>query len=150
MFGNFFSHLGPRILVLFSLFSGMLGDCGPPPVLKYAKPFDPITSSYKPSESVTYGCLPGYKEDHSKKYIVHCLADSEWEQIEEFCERGCETPQETRFTVVDQDYILFYPVGSVVNHVCHRGAEHIPGHPKRPATTCLSNYTWSPVPVFCK
>ncbi|XP_063155898.1 complement receptor type 1-like [Candoia aspera] len=150
MFGNFFSHLGPRIWVLFPLFSGILGDCSPPPALKFAKPYKPIKSSYKPFESVVYECLPGYEQNHSKKYITTCFPDTGWNHIEEFCERGCETPQETRFTVVEHYDLSFYSVGSVVNHICHRSAEHIPGHPKRPAITCLSNYTWSPVPVFCK
>lgn len=150
MLGNFFSHLGPRILVLFSLFSGVLADCGPPPVLKFAKPYDSIKSSYNLFESVSYECLPGYEQNHSKIYIAVCFPDRGWNPMEEFCERGCETPRETRFTVVEQYDLSFYPVGSVVNHICHRSAEHIPGHPKRPAITCLSNYTWSPLPVFCK
>ncbi|KAG8132037.1 hypothetical protein E2320_009919, partial [Naja naja] len=111
-------------------------DCGPPPVLKYAKPYDPIKSVYKPFESVAYKCLPGHEEDQNKPFIAIC---------------GCESPQETRFSVVsDDDFLYFYPVGSVVHHICHRSAEHILGHPKRPAITCLSNYTWTSVPVFCK
>uniref|UniRef100_A0A8C6XAX7 Sushi domain-containing protein n=1 Tax=Naja naja TaxID=35670 RepID=A0A8C6XAX7_NAJNA len=152
MFRNFFSHLGPRIVVLFfSLFSGVLGDCGPPPVLKYAKPYDPIKSVYKPFESVAYKCLPGHEEDQNKPFIAICFPDKGWNTLEEFCERGCESPQETRFSVVsDDDFLYFYPVGSVVHHICHRSAEHILGHPKRPAITCLSNYTWTSVPVFCK
>ncbi|XP_060545714.1 C4b-binding protein alpha chain isoform X2 [Pantherophis guttatus] len=149
MFGNVFSHLGPRILVLFSLFSGVLGDCGPPPVLKNARPFDPIKSTYKPHESVVYTCLPDYREDHTKPYMTVCSPDKGWKPLEEFCERGCEGPYATRFSIVEE-FLPFYPVGTVVHHVCHRSAEHIPGHPKRPPITCLSDYTWSPVPVFCK
>ncbi|XP_070797665.1 membrane cofactor protein-like isoform X4 [Pituophis catenifer annectens] len=149
MFGNVFSHLGPRILVLFSLFSGVLGDCGPPPVLKNARPFDPIKSTYKPHESVVYTCLPDYREDHTKPYMTFCSPDKGWKPLEEFCERGCEGPYATRFSIVEE-FLPFYPVGTVVHHVCHRSAEHIPGRPKRPPITCLSDYTWSPVPVFCK
>ncbi|XP_015672468.1 complement component receptor 1-like protein [Protobothrops mucrosquamatus] len=150
MFGDFFSHLAPRILVLFSLFSGMLGDCGPPPVLKHAMPYDPVKSIYKPYESVTYKCLPGYTENHDKNHIATCFPEAGWNPMEEFCESGCEGPRETRFSVVDDEFLHFYPVGSVVHHICHRSAEHIPGHPKRLAITCLSDYTWSSVPVFCK
>ncbi|KAM3841156.1 complement component receptor 1-like protein isoform 2-T2 [Vipera latastei] len=150
MFGDFFSHLAPTILVLFSLFSGILGDCGPPPVLKNAVPYEPVKSIYKPYESVTYKCLPGYKENLDKKYIATCFPETGWNPMEEFCESGCGSPRETRFSVVDDEFLHFYPVGSVVYHICHRSAEHIPGRPKRPAITCLSNYTWSPAPVFCK
>ncbi|XP_013928430.1 PREDICTED: complement decay-accelerating factor transmembrane isoform-like [Thamnophis sirtalis] len=149
MIGNFFSHLGPRILVLFSLFSGVLGDCGPPPRLKNAEPFDPIKPSYKPYEYVVFKCLPGYREDSSKPYMTTCSPDKGWNPLEEFCERGCKNPRETRFSVV-VEFLRFYPVGTVVHHVCHRSAIHIPGRPERPAITCLSNYTWSSVPVFCK
>ncbi|KAK9404548.1 complement component receptor 1-like [Crotalus adamanteus] len=128
----------------------MLGDCGPPPVLKHAMPYDPVKSIYKPYQSVTYRCLPGYRENHEKKHIATCFPETGWNSMEEFCESGCESPRETRFSVVDDEFLHFYPVGSVVHHICHRSAEHIPGHPKRPAITCLSNYTWSSVPVFCK
>ncbi|XP_070601676.1 complement component receptor 1-like protein [Erythrolamprus reginae] len=150
MFGNFFPHLRPRILVLFSLFSGVQGDCGPPPVLKYARTYDPIKSVYKPRESVFYECLPGYRQDMSKPFIAHCSSDKGWNPLEEFCERGCEAPRETRFSVVTDTFLSFYPVGTVVPYVCHRSAYVIPGHPERTASTCFSNYTWSSVPVFCK
>ncbi|XP_070601679.1 complement decay-accelerating factor, GPI-anchored-like isoform X3 [Erythrolamprus reginae] len=124
MFRNFFPHLRPRILVLFSLFSGVQGDCGPPPVLKYTYTFDPIKSVYKPREAVVYTCLPGYRQDNSKPFIAYCSSDKGWNTLEEFCE--------------------------LVPYVCHRSAYVIPGHPERTASTCFSNYTWSSVPVFCK
>ncbi|KAH0618910.1 hypothetical protein JD844_018444 [Phrynosoma platyrhinos] len=126
------------------------GDCGPPPKLNNAIPYNKLhEESFLPMQSVNYKCLDGFYNIYGKLDIVTCLPDSQWSPIEEFCERICVNPPRSRFArMKSEDIMPFYPAESKVSFICRPGYNTIPGI--NSVITCLKNYTWTALPVFCE
>ncbi|XP_042319682.1 complement decay-accelerating factor, GPI-anchored-like [Sceloporus undulatus] len=65
------------LLLLLVLLSGIRGDCGPPPKLNNAIPYNkPHGESFLPMQSVNYKCLAGFYNIYGKLDVVTCLPDS--------------------------------------------------------------------------
>ncbi|XP_042319675.1 complement decay-accelerating factor-like [Sceloporus undulatus] len=144
------SRRSPTLFVLFPLLSLIRGDCGPPPKLNNAIPVDKVDGeSFHPNQSVTYTCLDGFYNIYGKLDIVTCLPDSHWSFIEEFCERVCRRPPRFKFARAKPEDIKPYsPAKTRVTYVCRPGYDTIPGI--NSVITCLENYTWTALPVFCE
>ncbi|KAH0618906.1 hypothetical protein JD844_018440 [Phrynosoma platyrhinos] len=128
----------------------ILGDCGPPPKLSNAIPLNKVDgASFRPNQSVTYRCLDGFYNVYGKLDIVTCLPDTQWTVIEEFCERVCTRPPRFKFARAKaEDIKPYHPAKTRVTYVCRPGYNTIPGI--NSVITCLENYTWSALPVFCE
>nr|XP_016850968.1 PREDICTED: complement decay-accelerating factor, GPI-anchored-like isoform X3 [Anolis carolinensis] len=138
------------LLGLFSLLSGIGGDCGPPPKLNNAVPNEKLLGeSFPHMKSVTYKCLDGFYNIYGKLDVVTCLSDSQWTPIEEFCERSCVDPPRSRFARINpKDIKTYYPAESKVSFTCRPGYNTIPEVGS--TVTCFTNYTWTALPVFCE
>ncbi|XP_008113884.2 complement decay-accelerating factor isoform X2 [Anolis carolinensis] len=148
MLGSFLSPRSPTLLGLFSLLSGIQGDCGPPPKLSNAIPLN-NAESFPHMESVTYRCLDDFYNVYGKLDVATCLSDSTWTSIEEFCERTCPGPPRFRFAKIKDGVIeTYHPAKTSVTYVCRPGHDTIPGI--NSVITCLDNYTWTTLPVFCE
>nr|XP_003224075.1 PREDICTED: complement decay-accelerating factor isoform X1 [Anolis carolinensis] len=148
MLGSFLSPRNPTLLGLFSLLSGIQGDCGPPPKLSNAIPLN-NAESFPHMESVTYRCLDDFYNVYGKLDVATCLSDSTWTSIEEFCERTCPGPPRFRFAKIKDGVIeTYHPAKTSVTYVCRPGHDTIPGI--NSVITCLDNYTWTTLPVFCE
>ncbi|XP_053098629.1 complement receptor type 1-like isoform X4 [Hemicordylus capensis] len=139
-----------RFLVFFALLSGIQGDCGAPPKLINAIPkVDIHGKSFPPGTTVIYKCLDNFYNIHAKSDVVTCLAESKWTNIEEFCERSCLDPPRVQFANMrEEDKQSYYTAGTTVTYICRNTHSIIPGIDS--VITCLDNYTWTAVPVFCK
>ncbi|XP_067324168.1 complement decay-accelerating factor-like isoform X1 [Anolis sagrei] len=148
MLGSFLSPSNPTLLGLFSLLSGIQGDCGPPPKLSNAIPLN-NAERFLPMESVTYRCLDDFYNVYGKLDVATCLSDSTWTSIEEFCERICPVPPRFRFARIKDGVMeTYYPAKTRLTYVCRPGYDTIPGIDS--VITCLDNYTWTALPVFCE
>ncbi|XP_061486595.1 complement receptor type 1 [Rhineura floridana] len=142
--------LAPGGFVVFALLPGILGDCEPPPKLSNAVPRENTDDkNFPPGTSVVYKCLPDFYNVHAKVDVVTCLPHSQWSPMEDFCERSCHSPPRRRFAQIKEGQLKdYYTAMTTVAYICRQGYDTIPGI--NPVVTCLENYTWTPVPVFCK
>ncbi|KAH0618908.1 hypothetical protein JD844_018442, partial [Phrynosoma platyrhinos] len=126
------------------------GDCGSLPKLSNAVPYKKVDRErFRRMESVSYECLSGFYNVHGKIDVVICLPDSTWSPIEEFCERVCPSPPRFTFARAKAEDINSYHTAKTrLTYVCRPGYNTIPGI--NSVTTCLENYTWSALPVFCE
>ncbi|XP_033009862.1 complement receptor type 1 [Lacerta agilis] len=142
--------LCPRLLLLSSLLSGVLSDCGPPPVIHNAVPNKNIEgASFPPDSTVIYKCVGNFFNIYGKIDVVTCLQNSSWTHIEQFCVGSCMSPPRSAFAQLKKGQRKdYYPAKTTVAYLCRRGYDTIPEI--TPVITCRENYTWTQIPDFCK
>ncbi|XP_033053890.1 complement decay-accelerating factor isoform X4 [Trachypithecus francoisi] len=141
----------PRLLLLLLLcLPAVWADCGPPPAVPNAQPSLEGRTSFPEDTIVTYKCDESFMKIPGKQDSVICLQNSQWSDIEEFCNRSCDAPTRLNFASLKQLYITqnYFPVGTVVEYECR------PGYRRDPSLlaklTCLQNLKWSTAAEFCK
>uniref|UniRef100_A0A7N9DDA3 Complement decay-accelerating factor n=1 Tax=Macaca fascicularis TaxID=9541 RepID=A0A7N9DDA3_MACFA len=142
----------PRLLLLLLLLClpAVWADCGPPPAVPNAQPALKGLTSFPENTVITYRCDENFMKIPGKQDSVMCLPDSQWSDIEEFCNRSCGAPTRLKFASLKQLYIpqSYFPVGTVVEYECR------PGYRRDPSLlaklTCLQNLKWSTAAEFCK
>ncbi|KAL4828577.1 hypothetical protein H8958_014099 [Nasalis larvatus] len=141
----------PRLLLLLLLcLPTVWADCGPPPAVPNAQPSLEGRTSFPEDTIVTYKCDESFMKIPGKQDSVICLQNSQWSDIEEFCNRSCDAPTRLNFASLKQLYITqnYFPVGTVVEYECR------PGYRRDPSLlaklTCLQNLKWSTAAEFCK
>uniref|UniRef100_A0A8I5NCX7 Complement decay-accelerating factor n=1 Tax=Papio anubis TaxID=9555 RepID=A0A8I5NCX7_PAPAN len=141
----------PRLLLLLLLcLPAVWADCGPPPAVPNAQPALKGLTSFPENTIITYRCDENFTKIPGKHDSVMCLQDSQWSDIEEFCNRSCGAPTRLKFASLKQLYIpqSYFPVGTVVEYECR------PGYRRDPSLlaklTCLQNLEWSTAAEFCK
>ncbi|XP_007986821.3 complement decay-accelerating factor isoform X6 [Chlorocebus sabaeus] len=142
----------PRLLLLLLLLClpAVWADCGPPPAVPNAQPALKGLTSFPKDTIITYRCDENFMKIPGKQDSVVCLQDSQWSDIEEFCNRSCDAPTRLKFASLKQLYIpqSYFPVGTVVEYECR------PGYRRDPSLlaklTCLQNLKWSTAAEFCK
>ncbi|XP_077861267.1 complement decay-accelerating factor isoform X2 [Macaca mulatta] len=143
----------PRLLLLLLLLlclPAVWADCGPPPAVPNAQPALKGLTSFPENTVITYRCDENFMKIPGKQDSVMCLPDSQWSDIEEFCNRSCGAPTRLKFASLKQLYIpqSYFPVGTVVEYECR------PGYRRDPSLlaklTCLQNLKWSTAAEFCK
>uniref|UniRef100_A0A2K6NWS4 Complement decay-accelerating factor n=1 Tax=Rhinopithecus roxellana TaxID=61622 RepID=A0A2K6NWS4_RHIRO len=141
----------PRLLLLLLLcLPAVWADCGPPPAVPNAQPSLEGRTSFPEDTIVTYKCDESFMKIPGKRDSVICLQNSQWSDIEEFCNRSCDAPTRLNFASLKQLYITqnYFPVGTVVEYECR------PGYRRDPSLlaklTCLQNLKWSTAAEFCK
>ncbi|EPQ19584.1 Complement decay-accelerating factor transmembrane isoform [Myotis brandtii] len=79
----------------------------------------------------------------------HCLPNGEWTKLAPFCNRTCSLPPKVLYAAMKDIFIpvSYRPVGFVVEYECNPGYER--NHSVSAEVTCLRNYTWSTLQVFC-
>nr|BAE73066.1 hypothetical protein [Macaca fascicularis] len=143
----------PRLLLLLLLLlclPAVWADCGPPPAVPNAQPALKGLTSFPENTVITYRCDENFMKIPGKQDSVMCLPDSQWSDIEEFCNRSCGAPTRLKFASLKQLYIpqSYFPVGTVVEYECR------PGYRRDPSLLaklpCLQNLKWSTAAEFCK
>ncbi|XP_060087257.1 complement decay-accelerating factor-like [Heteronotia binoei] len=145
------SRTKAKLFVLFSLISIIRGDCGTPPKLKNAVCETNVDAvSFPIGTVVIYKCLDGFYNIHGKLDVTTCLSNSQWTDVEDFCESSCSVPTSSKYAQPNPEdaFRSYFTAGTTVTYICRRGYDRIPG--VSPVVTCLQNNTWSEVPVFCK
>ncbi|XP_039374292.1 complement receptor type 1-like isoform X7 [Mauremys reevesii] len=138
------------LLLLLLPLPGARGQCGAPPRLSRAIPYDTSrTEGFPIGTEVTYRCLDGFVKIPGKSDTVVCLSNSEWSAIGEFCSGGCGAPPRLKSaTLSKKDGQKNYsPSGSTVSYVCRPGYESTQ---VKPVITCLENLRWSEAPEICR
>ncbi|KAM4813785.1 complement decay-accelerating factor isoform X2 [Urocitellus parryii] len=147
----------PAVLRLLSLLSlllptppGVRGDCGPPPEVPNAQPILEGSTSFPEKATITYKCNEGFVKIPGKPDSVVCLANNQWSEFIEFCNRSCDVPPRLLFASLKKDYNMqnYFPVGSTVEYECRPGYMRDPSQSVK--LTCLQNLTWSKAAEFCK
>ncbi|XP_053853872.1 complement receptor type 2 [Vidua macroura] len=102
------------------------------------------------AENFTYGstatlqCDPGFVGTAS---TARCMPSGRWHPRVPSCVPGqCRHPPPVEFA--EFQHRREFPVGSTLSYSCRAGFSLIPG--VSPTTTCLQNFTWSPVPRLCQ
>lgn len=75
------------IVISFSSAFVSLADCGPPPAVPNAQPALKGLTSFPENTVITYRCDENFMKIPGKQDSVMCLPDSQWSDIEEFCNR---------------------------------------------------------------
>nr|XP_021391019.1 complement receptor type 2 [Lonchura striata domestica] len=94
--------------------------------------------------TATLQCDPGFVPTAS---TARCTPSGRWYPRVPSCVPGqCRHPPSVEFA--DFQHRREFLVGSTLSYSCRAGFSLIPG--VSPTTTCLQNFTWSPVPRLCQ
>ncbi|XP_042689743.1 complement decay-accelerating factor-like isoform X2 [Centrocercus urophasianus] len=139
------------LLSLLSLLPAVCGDCGPLPKLSRAEPPEDVRhkDSFPVGSQVTYRCLQNLSKIPSRLDTIKCLNNSLWSNLQEFCDRSCQSPPQVAFAKLSEEDEMknFYAVGITVSYDCSPGYENSTA--ELPSSTCRENSTWSEVPELC-
>uniref|UniRef100_A0A2K5XLS3 CD55 molecule (Cromer blood group) n=1 Tax=Mandrillus leucophaeus TaxID=9568 RepID=A0A2K5XLS3_MANLE len=112
----------PRLLLLLLLLClpAVWADCGPPPAVPNAQPALKGLTSFPENTIITYRCDENFTKIPGKHDSVMCLQDSQWSDIEEFCnQKSCPNPGEIPNGQIDiSNGILF---GAAISFSCNTG-----------------------------
>ncbi|XP_065710449.1 uncharacterized protein [Patagioenas fasciata] len=140
------------LLLLLPLLPAAWGDCGPLPNISHAEPLEDTKhqESFTVGSKIRYRCLTGFVKRPLMSDTIQCLANSQWSNLPEFCDRSCPSPPRVHFAKVSQEHETqnFYPVAVTVKYVCRPGYEA--STDQLPTSTCLEDLTWSEVPELCQ
>ncbi|XP_042740058.1 complement decay-accelerating factor-like isoform X1 [Lagopus leucura] len=139
------------LLSLLSLLPAVCGDCGPLPKLSRAEPPEDVRhkDSFPVGSQVTYRCLQNLSKIPSRLDTIKCLSNSLWSNLQEFCDRSCQSPPHVAFAKLSEEDEMknFYAVGITVSYDCSPGYENSTA--ELPSSTCRENSTWSEVAELC-
>ncbi|XP_068015515.1 complement component receptor 1-like protein [Melanerpes formicivorus] len=98
------------------------------------------------SNSATLECDEGYVPVGGYT-TLWCLSSGRWQPRAPACTLGrCHRPPAV--SNADYPHQNEFPVGTAVTYFCRLGYSLLPD--VSPTTTCLTNFTWSPVPQLCQ
>lgn len=147
-----YRSLLPLLLSPLSLLPAVCGDCGPLPNISRAEPPEDVRhqDSFPVGSEVTYRCLQNFSKIPSRLDTIVCFNNSLWSNLQEFCDRSCQSPPQVPFAKLSEEDEMknFYAVGTTVRYNCSRGYEN--SSAVLPSSTCQENSTWSEVPELCR
>uniref|UniRef100_G1QDM8 Sushi domain-containing protein n=1 Tax=Myotis lucifugus TaxID=59463 RepID=G1QDM8_MYOLU len=126
------------------------GDCGiPPDDVPNATPDLENRTTFPDGYIVGFYCDRGYVKMRGALSGKHCLPNGEWTKLAPFCNRTCSLPPKVLYAAMKDIFIpvSYRPAGFVVEYECNPG--YARNHSVSAEVTCLQNYTWSTLQVFC-
>uniref|UniRef100_A0A6I8NVF4 Sushi domain-containing protein n=1 Tax=Ornithorhynchus anatinus TaxID=9258 RepID=A0A6I8NVF4_ORNAN len=124
-----------------------LGECGPPPKVKNARPTETVHTKYPIRTIIYYKCFPGFAKDPKKSNAVACLASHEWSYPEKFCiEKRCPHPGEILNGHIEIESLR---AGSVIHFTCDKGHKLF-GSSTSTCRTVKNESRWSDPLPLCK
>ncbi|XP_070252758.1 complement decay-accelerating factor isoform X2 [Myotis yumanensis] len=141
----------PLLLLLLLLCPhAVRGDCGiPPDDVPNASPDLENRTTFPDGYIVGFYCDRGYVKMRGALSGKHCLPNGEWTKLAPFCNRTCSLPPKVLYAAMKDIFIpvSYRPAGFVVEYECNPG--YARNHSVSAEVTCLQNYTWSTLQVFC-